>query len=282
MEIIYKNCEYGIGIRIIGGIEFNGKLYNIFIREILPNNIAAKDGRLNEGDQLLSINDVTCLGLKKRKTIELLRSACSSGIVKLKVKKINTENERESHEQINEFMHLLELEQANLVSEEDDDENEEESTFEEDDDEVKLYDENNQESEYFTENSSNTFFNNIQQATTQQAKRKTQSEILKSQLAAFSEEREVLIKEIERLQYELMERDKNCAIVKDELYVAQQKICEHLSEIMELRSKLHQAEESQKEATKIEREYQQIIKFLKQNLKEKIGINESSLRAKSP
>ena len=48
MEIRYNNCEFGIGIRIIGGIE-------------------CQDGRLNEGDQLLAINDVSCIQILKEK-----------------------------------------------------------------------------------------------------------------------------------------------------------------------------------------------------------------------
>jgi hypothetical protein len=67
MEIRYNNCEYGIGIRIIGGIEFNGKFYNIYIRELLQDGLAFKDSRLNEGDQLLAINDISCLNLIKEK-----------------------------------------------------------------------------------------------------------------------------------------------------------------------------------------------------------------------
>jgi hypothetical protein len=67
MEIRYNNCEFGIGIRIIGGIEYHGKFYNIYIREILPDGLACQDGRLSEGDQLLAINDVSCIQTLKEK-----------------------------------------------------------------------------------------------------------------------------------------------------------------------------------------------------------------------
>ena len=67
MEIRYNNCEYGIGIRIIGGIEYHAKFYNIYIREILADGLASQDGRLKEGDQLLAINDVSCIQILKEK-----------------------------------------------------------------------------------------------------------------------------------------------------------------------------------------------------------------------
>lgn len=71
MEIRYTNCEYGIGIRIIGGVEYNSKKYNIYIREILPNGIADCDGRLSEGDQILAINDVSCANLMKQELVSI-------------------------------------------------------------------------------------------------------------------------------------------------------------------------------------------------------------------
>ncbi len=43
-------------------------------------------------------------------------------------------------------------------------------------------------------------------------------------------------------------------------------MCEYLNEIIELRSRLSLAEECQKESLKMEKEYKQIIKMLKNKL----------------
>jgi hypothetical protein len=72
MELVFDNCEFGIGIRIIGGFEYGGRFYQIFIREILENGVAFCDGRIHEGDQLLAINDISCVNLFKKKYFDLI------------------------------------------------------------------------------------------------------------------------------------------------------------------------------------------------------------------
>ncbi len=67
MELVFNGCDFGIGIRVIGGFEYSDRLYQIYIREILEDGVAYVDGRLHEGDQLLAINGVSCLNLLRKK-----------------------------------------------------------------------------------------------------------------------------------------------------------------------------------------------------------------------
>ncbi|CAF1236526.1 unnamed protein product [Adineta ricciae] len=82
--IVYSNSRNGLGIRILGAKRAAHKS-GIFIRELLENGLAQKDGRLKIGDQILSINDESAIGISREHAVNLLRSAAATNQVRFRV-----------------------------------------------------------------------------------------------------------------------------------------------------------------------------------------------------
>ncbi|UJR23974.1 hypothetical protein I4U23_026941 [Adineta vaga] len=83
--IVYSNSRNGLGIRILGAKRASQKS-GIFIRELLENGLAQKDGRLKIGDQILSINDESAIGISREHAVNLLRSSAATNQVRFRVK----------------------------------------------------------------------------------------------------------------------------------------------------------------------------------------------------
>ncbi|CAF2868026.1 unnamed protein product [Rotaria sp. Silwood2] len=83
--IVYSNSRNGLGIRILGAKRASTKS-GIYIRQLLDDGLAQKDGRLKIGDQILSINDEACIGINREHAVNILRSAAATNQVRLRVK----------------------------------------------------------------------------------------------------------------------------------------------------------------------------------------------------
>ncbi|CAF1546103.1 unnamed protein product, partial [Adineta steineri] len=83
--IVYANSRNGLGIRILGFKRATNKS-GIYIKELLDNGLAQKDGRLKIGDQILSINDESSIGISREHAVNLLRSAAATNQVRFRVK----------------------------------------------------------------------------------------------------------------------------------------------------------------------------------------------------
>ena len=82
-EIILEKGSEGLGFSIVGGFgSIHGDL-PIYIKEIFQNSAAHKDGKLQKGDQLVSVNDQSLEGLTHGEAVEILKNV--NGTVKLVV-----------------------------------------------------------------------------------------------------------------------------------------------------------------------------------------------------
>ncbi|XP_071951061.1 syntaxin-binding protein 4-like [Antedon mediterranea] len=84
--LVFKNCKKGLGIKIIGGkSEEDGIDYGIFIKRILKGGLAAKGGKLFDGDQILTVNGESLLRVTNERAVHILRSASATNNVTLVV-----------------------------------------------------------------------------------------------------------------------------------------------------------------------------------------------------
>ena len=101
--IVYSNSRNGLGIRILGARRATNKS-GIYIKQLLDEGLAQRDGRLKVrtvplspqfflflflsqvGDQLLTINDETVLGISREHAVNLLRSAAATNEVRVRVR----------------------------------------------------------------------------------------------------------------------------------------------------------------------------------------------------
>ncbi|CAF3456357.1 unnamed protein product [Rotaria sp. Silwood1] len=83
--IVYSNSRNGLGIRILGAKRATNRS-GIYIRQILDDGLAQKEGRLKIGDQILSINDEPCIGINREHAVNILRSAAATNQVRLRIK----------------------------------------------------------------------------------------------------------------------------------------------------------------------------------------------------
>ncbi|CAF1268402.1 unnamed protein product [Rotaria sp. Silwood1] len=82
--IVYSNSRNGLGIRILGAKRATNTS-GIYIKQLLNDGLAQRDGRLKVGDQILSINDETSIGINRKQAVNILRSAASTNQVRLHV-----------------------------------------------------------------------------------------------------------------------------------------------------------------------------------------------------
>ncbi|XP_072040782.1 syntaxin-binding protein 4-like isoform X7 [Amphiura filiformis] len=87
LTIVFNNCNTGLGIKIVGGKSDENihKDYGIFVRRVIPGGLASREGRLREGDQILSVNGESLLRVSNERAVQLLRSASATNRVTLVV-----------------------------------------------------------------------------------------------------------------------------------------------------------------------------------------------------
>uniref|UniRef100_A0AC34RLU1 PDZ domain-containing protein n=1 Tax=Panagrolaimus sp. JU765 TaxID=591449 RepID=A0AC34RLU1_9BILA len=77
VEVELEKNESGFGFNITGGTDepyipgHNG----IFIARIRPDGVAARDGRLREGDRIISVNDHVLSGKTHNEAVEIFKQA---------------------------------------------------------------------------------------------------------------------------------------------------------------------------------------------------------------
>ena len=82
-SISFNNTKGALlGIKLVGGIKGRDK-FGIFVKEVMPRGLAAKDGKLKQGDQLMKVNGVSLSGITSEKATEILRQCSSSNRIHL-------------------------------------------------------------------------------------------------------------------------------------------------------------------------------------------------------
>lgn len=72
---LLKTSKEGLGITIVGGEDSNRISQGIFIKKIKPGSLCAKDGRLNEGDKIISVNGHSLETASHDEAVNVLRNA---------------------------------------------------------------------------------------------------------------------------------------------------------------------------------------------------------------
>ncbi|XP_061191838.1 multiple PDZ domain protein-like isoform X8 [Saccostrea echinata] len=87
VDVVLEKGASGLGFAIVEDMKDNQP--GIYIRSITPGGVAAQDGRLSVGDQILEVGDKPLTGVHYDKAIEILRNM--QGTIKLKVRKNNAD-----------------------------------------------------------------------------------------------------------------------------------------------------------------------------------------------
>ena len=80
---VYSPTEYTItlkrdgneslGFSIVGGVNSSRGHSPVYIRSIAPKSIAADDGRLQSGDELLSINGISVTNMSQKEVVQIIK-----------------------------------------------------------------------------------------------------------------------------------------------------------------------------------------------------------------
>ncbi|XP_061079335.1 syntaxin-binding protein 4 [Conger conger] len=82
----FADCENGLGIKVIGGVkEQTGEDFGVYVKRILPGGLAASDGHLQPGDQILDVNGESLVGVTRERAVDILRAASSTNHMRLLV-----------------------------------------------------------------------------------------------------------------------------------------------------------------------------------------------------
>ncbi|XP_036408732.1 syntaxin-binding protein 4 [Megalops cyprinoides] len=80
----FTDCENGLGIKVIGGVkELTGEEFGVYVKRILPGGLAAGDGHLQPGDQILEVNGESLVGVTSERAVDILRAASSTNHMRL-------------------------------------------------------------------------------------------------------------------------------------------------------------------------------------------------------
>ncbi|KAJ8364076.1 hypothetical protein SKAU_G00129070 [Synaphobranchus kaupii] len=75
----FSDCENGLGIKVIGGIkELTGEEFGVYVKRILPSGLAASNGHLQPGDQILEVNGESLIGITSERAVDILRAASAT------------------------------------------------------------------------------------------------------------------------------------------------------------------------------------------------------------
>ncbi|KAM9843145.1 syntaxin-binding protein 4 [Aulostomus maculatus] len=80
----FTDCENGLGIKVIGGVkELTGEEFGVYVKRILPGGLAATDGNLLPGDQILEVNGDSLVGVTSERAVDILRAASATNHMRL-------------------------------------------------------------------------------------------------------------------------------------------------------------------------------------------------------
>ncbi|KAJ8391855.1 hypothetical protein AAFF_G00084710 [Aldrovandia affinis] len=83
-SVEFTDCENGLGIKVIGGIkELTGEEFGVYVKRILPGGLAASDGHLQPGDQILEVNGESLIGITSERAVDILRAASAINHMRL-------------------------------------------------------------------------------------------------------------------------------------------------------------------------------------------------------
>lgn len=80
----FIDCENGLGIKVMGGVkEQTGEEFGVYVKRVLPGGLAACDGNLLPGDQILEVNGDSLVGVTSDRAVDILRAASATNHMRL-------------------------------------------------------------------------------------------------------------------------------------------------------------------------------------------------------
>ncbi|XP_037834654.1 syntaxin-binding protein 4 isoform X2 [Kryptolebias marmoratus] len=80
----FTDCENGLGIKVIGGVkEQTGEEFGVYVKRVLSGGLAAIDGNLLSGDQILEVNGDSLVGVTSERAVDILRAASATNHMRL-------------------------------------------------------------------------------------------------------------------------------------------------------------------------------------------------------
>ncbi|KAG8129378.1 hypothetical protein E2320_016083 [Naja naja] len=112
-QIISVSKETGMGLQIIGGIDKNeGPL--VYILAVIPGGDCHKDGRLRPGDQLVSVNGESLIGITYEEARNLINQTQSRSNTSWEITFIRHDSDLDEVENMHPFSNLLSSERCEL------------------------------------------------------------------------------------------------------------------------------------------------------------------------
>merc|ERR1719167_830144 len=104
LQVELERGSEGLGLAIMGlgaGAELGLDKLGIFIKSVTPGGVAAKDGRVKEGDQIIEVNGQSLVGVTQTHAATVLRSALGTVSFLLgREKVVEQQHANHQHEQV--------------------------------------------------------------------------------------------------------------------------------------------------------------------------------------
>ena len=78
-----RDNSESLGFSIVGGVNSSRGNSPVYIRSIAPQSIAATDGRLQSGDELISINGISTISMSQKEVVQIIKK--STGTITLTI-----------------------------------------------------------------------------------------------------------------------------------------------------------------------------------------------------
>ena len=70
-----RDNSESLGFSIVGGVNSSRGNSPVYIRSIAPQGIAAQDGRLQSGDELISINGLSTTSMSQKEVVQIIKQS---------------------------------------------------------------------------------------------------------------------------------------------------------------------------------------------------------------
>ena len=102
LQVELERGSEGLGLAIMGlgagGAELGLEKLGIFVKSVTPGGVAAKDGRVKEGDQIIEVNGQSLVGVTQTHAATVLRAALGTVSFLLGREKV-VEQQQANHQQ---------------------------------------------------------------------------------------------------------------------------------------------------------------------------------------
>ena len=75
---LVRNGKESLGFSLVGGVNSSKGNSPVYVRSIAPHGLAAEDGRLQPGDEILRINGVTLCNMSQDEVVQVIRQTVGS------------------------------------------------------------------------------------------------------------------------------------------------------------------------------------------------------------